>query len=381
MRKLEVPWWLHLLAGAVLAIALGTAPRAKAGTLALPAGVPVDAGPLGPLKLQGMLSGLAVSQSNPVAGDRSQRFDVDNAQFILQKNSGAWQFLVQGGAYSFPTAGEPFTDTPDVLKNLYGPVPVAYVKYTFSGNVSMQAGKLPSLLGAEGAWPWGNYNIERGLLWNLENTITRGVQFNYAQGAVSAALAWTDGFYSNRFDNFTGQFTYNIDPTNSLSVAAYATLRHTSYESTATPQALNNARIYNVIFTHTSGNWTFTPYLQYDFSQASGQLGYTRGNSATGAALLVDYAMNKTWSLGARLEYLTSSGADNASPNNDLLGYGPGSRAWTVTVTPTWQAGGLFIRGEISCVRASRFAPGLAFGSSGDQSGQVRALLEGGVMF
>ena len=379
MRRLRTPWLPYMLAAAVLVVVLCTALRSRAGTLSMPAGVPIDGGPFGRLKLQGMLSGLAVSQSNVTTGDYSRRFDVDNAQFILQKDSGAWQFLVQGGAYSFPTVGEPFTDTPDVLKNLYGPVPVAYVKYTFSDNVSMQAGKLPSLLGAEGAWPWGNYNIERGLLWNLENTITRGVQFNYAHGAVSAAFAWTDGFYSNRFDNFTGQLTYNIDPANSLSIVAYATLRHTSYESTATPQALNNARIYNVIFTHTSGNWTFTPYLQYDFSPAS--LGYTHDNSAAGASLLVDYAINKTWSLGARVEYLTSSGADNASPNNDLLGYGPGSRAWTATVTPTWQTRGLFMRGEISYARTSQFAPGLAFGSSGDQSGQARVLLEGGVMF
>lgn len=381
MHKLQVPWLLCLLAGAVLAIALCTAPRVKADTLTLPAGVKVDAGLLGPLELQGMLSGLTVSQSNPVPGDRSQRFDVDNAQFILQKDTGTWQFLVQGGAYNFLTVGEPFTDTADVLKNLYGPVPVAYVKYVISDSVSLQAGKLSSLLGAEGAWPWGNYNIERGLLWNLENTVTRGVQFNYAQGAVSAALAWTDGFYSNRFNNLTGQFSYNIDPADSLSAVVYDTLRYTSYESAATPQALNNARIYNLIYTHTSGNWTFTPYLQYDFSPASSQLGYTHDNSATGAAFLVDYAVNKTWSLGARLEYLVSSGADNTSSNNDLLGYGPGSRVWTLTLTPTWQSGGLFARGELSYVRASDFAPGLTFGSAGNQAGQLRALLEGGVVF
>lgn len=381
MWKVRIPWVQLLPTAAVLAAAVCAVSQANADTLTLPGGVPVDGGPLGTLKLQGIFSGLAAGQSNPVASDSDQRFDVDNAQFLLQKDSGTWQFLVQGGAYNFPTVGVPFTDTPDVLKNLYGPVPVAYVKYIISDSASVQAGKFPTLLGAEGAWPWGNYNIERGLLWNLENTITRGVQFNYTQGAVSAALAWTDGFYSNHFNNFTGLFSYTVDSADSLSVVVYDTLRSTSYESTATPQALNNARIYNLIYTHTSGKWTFTPYLQYDASPASSRLDYTHDNSTVGAALLIDYTINKVWSVGARLEYLTSSGTGNSSANNNLLGYGPGSRAWTMTLTPTWQAENLFVRGELSYARVSGFAPGLAFGSAGDQPGQARALLEAGIVF
>jgi Putative beta-barrel porin-2, OmpL-like. bbp2 len=379
MFILRIPWLLRLPAIAMLVLCM--MPRSMADTLSLPSGVPVDGGPLGPLKLRGMLSVLAVSQSNAVAADGSRRFDVDNAQFILQQDSGNWQFLVQGGAYTFPTVGEPLTDAPDVLRNFYGPIPVAYVKYAFSDSTSLQAGKLVTLLGAEGAWPWGNYNIQRGLLWNLENTVTRGVQFNYARGAISAALAWTDGFYSNRFDNLTGQFSCNIDPTASLSVVVYDTLRGTAYESAATPQALNNAHIYNLIYTHTSGNWTFTPYLQYDFSPASSTPGYTQDNDAAGAALLVGYSFNPAWSFGMRVEYVRSSGAGNTSANNNLLGYGPGSRAWTLTVTPTWQEGGMFARAEFSYVAVRAGDSGLQFGAHGDASSQSRALFEFGSAF
>lgn len=381
MRELKTPWLLLLMAVVVLAIVVCAAPWAKADTLSLSAAVPVDGGSLGPLKLQGMLSGLAVSQSNAVAGDRCQRFDVDNAQFLLQKDTGAWQLQVQGGAYTFPTVGVPFAGTPDVLKNLYGPVPVAYMKYAISNGASLQAGKFPTLLGGEAAWPWSNFNIERGLLWNLENTITRGVQFNYAQGAVSTALAWTDGFYSNRFNNLTGQLSYNIDTANTLSVVIYDTLWDTPYESTATPRALNNARIYNLIYSHTTGNWTFTPYLQYDLSPASSTLGYTQDNNVTGAALLVDYAISRTWNCGARFEYLTSSGAGNTSANNNLLGYGPGSRAWTLTLTPTWQSGGLFVRSEVSYVHVWDYTTGFAFGMTGERANQTRVMLESGLMF
>lgn len=373
--------WLLFLPAAVLVLQLLAVPQAKAGALALPAGVPVGSGPLGPFEVQGMLSGLAISQNNAIAGDRGQRFDVDNAQLILQKNSGAWQFMVQGGAYTFPTLGVPFTDTPDVASNLYGPVPVAYLKYAVSDNVSVQAGKFSTLLGAESAWPWGNFNVERGLLWNLENTITRGVQLNYARGAVSASLAWTDGFYSNRFNNLTGLFSYSMDSSDTLSVVVYDTLRPTPYDSTATPQALNNARIYDLIYTHTAGNWTLTPYLQYDFSPASSKLSYAHDNSSTGVALLADYAISRAWNFGARVEYATSSDAGNGSSNNNLLGYGPGSHAWTLTLTTTWQSGGPFVRSEVSYVHVWDYTMGFAFGIIGDRANQTRVMLESGLVF
>lgn len=381
MHEKKAPRLPLLLTAATLALALLAAPKAKADTLSLPAGAPVDGGPLGQLKVQGMLSGLGVSQSNAASSDHSNRFDVDNAQLILQKDTGTWQFLVQGGAYTFPVVGVPFTDTPDVVKNLYGPVPVAYLKWSPSDSVSLQVGKLATLVGAEGAWPWGNYNIERGLLWNLENIVTRGAQFNYSSGALSTSLAWTDGFYSHRFNNLTGSLTYTLSQTDTLTAVIYDTLGTTPYGSTATPEALNNGRIFNLIYTHTAGDWTFTPYLQYDQSPASSDLGYTSGNDAYGAALLADYAIDKTWSFGTRIEYVTSSGTNNTSANNDLLGYGPGSRAWTLTFTPTWQSGGLFARAELSYVHAGSFTPGLAFGAAGDQAQQTRILLESGVVF
>ena len=381
MNDGETPWLLLALAAAILARVLLVAPKADADTLTLPAGVSVDGGPLGPLKVQGMVSGLGVSQSAATASDQSQRFDVDNAQFILQKDSGTWQFLVQGGAYTFPVIGVPFTDTPDVVKNLYGPIPVAYLKWAPSDSLSVQVGKMATLVGAEGAWPWGNYDIERGLLWNLENTVTRGAQFNYSSGAFSTSLAWTDGFYSHRFNNFTGSFAYTLSQADTLSAVVYDTLGHTPYGSTATPVALNNGRTLDLIYTHAADDWTFTPYLQYNQSPAAGELGYTDGNHAYGAALLADWAISKTWSLGGRIEYVASGGDDNTSANNNLLGYGRGSRAWTFTLTPTWQSGGLFVRGELAYAHLGSYMAGLGFGKAGGQADQTRVLFETGVVF
>jgi len=379
--KESTPWLLLLTAAAILVCVLINSASASADTLTLPAAVPIDGGPLGKLEIQGMLSGLATTQSNATGSDQSQRFEVDNAQLILQKDSGELQFFVQGGAYNFPVVGTPFTDTADEVKNLFGPIPVAYIKFVPTDTVSLQVGKLPSLVGAEGAWPWGNYNIERGLLWNLENTVTHGAQINYSSGAFSAALAWTDGFYSQRFNNLTGSFTYTLSPADTFTAVVYDTLGTTPYGSSATPEALNNSRIYNLIYTHAVGNWILTPYIQYVESPASTELGYTHDNSASGVALLADYTINKQWSLGARVEYVTSSGADNTSANNNLLGYGPGSHAWTLTFTPTWQSGGLFVRTELSYAKVSEFTAGLAFGNGGNQDDQMRLLFETGVVF
>ncbi|MGA9851808.1 MAG: outer membrane beta-barrel protein [Gammaproteobacteria bacterium] len=365
----------------LIAISLLPEIKVAADPLSMPAPLKFDGGPLGELQVQGILSGAATWQDYPVSQDDSGRFDVTNAQLIVQKNTGSVQFFVQGGAYNFPTVGVPLSATPDVIRNLYGPIPEAYIKWVVTDSFSIDVGKLPTLVGAESAWTWSNYNIERGLLWNLENTITRGVQFSYAAGPINASLAWTDGFYSGRYNTLSGSLSWAINSTNTFTTVFYDNLGNTPYGSSADPEALNNSQTGNLIYAYSSGPWVVSPYLQYIYSPKSNTLGYTRSNDCFGAAVLADYSFSKKFSLGARIEYLTSSGAGNISPNNNLLGYGPGSRAWTFTLTPTWQEGGFFARAEISYVRLADYAAGLAFGEQSDQPGQLRGLIETGVMF
>jgi len=363
------------------AVSLLVAVSAAADPLSMPTPLQFDGGPLGELQVQGIVSGVATWQSNAAFLDSSNRFDITNSQLIVQKGTGPVQFFVQGGAYNFPTLGVPVSPTLDIEKNFYGPVPEAYLKFVPTEDWSIEVGKLPTLMGAETTWTWLNYNIERGLLWNLENAVTRGAQLNYATGSISTSLAWTDGYYSNRYNTISGSLTYAPNTENTLSVFYYANLGHTPYGSTANPEALNNGRTFNLIYTYSSGSWIVSPYLQYIVSPASTQLGYTHANDSFGAAVLADYTFTRAFSLGARVEYLTSSGADNASPNNDLLGYGPGSRVWTFTLTPTYQVGGFFVRAEVSYVKLSGYTTGLAFGARGDQPGQLRGLVETGLMF
>ena len=76
---------------------------------------------------------------------------------------------------------------------------VAYIKLQGAGGLadfSFQAGKLPTLTGDEYNFTFENMNIERGLLWNIEPAISRGLQANYSNGPLSASVSINDGYYS-----------------------------------------------------------------------------------------------------------------------------------------------------------------------------------------
>jgi hypothetical protein len=80
------------------------------------------------------------------------------------------------------------------------------------------------------------------------------------------------------------------------------------------------------------------------------------------------------------VEYLTSSGtATDGSVN--LLGFGSGSSGFTFTATPTYQKGGMFVRGDLALVHAMNSTPGAVFGSAGTDADQFRGVLEFGYIF
>ena len=246
---------------------------------------------------------------------------------------------------------------------------------------SIQAGKLPTLIGAEYTFSFQNSNIERGLLWNQENAIARGVQGNYTLGPVAASIALSDGFYSDHYNWLSGLVTYTIDPENTIAVDGGGNVDKTSQTSLATPLLQNNSQIYNLMYTYNAAPWTVAPYLQYTYVPTNKSLGITHDGSTFGAALLASYAFPDLdgVSLPVRVEYITSSGsARDGSPN---LLYGAGSEAWSFTVTPTYQKGIFFARAEASYVDTSKTTVGAVFGTNGNAKSQFRGLLETGVMF
>lgn len=365
-----------------LAVISVTGIRSAKASITLPAVTTFSAGPLGPLSVQGLLSAGGTWQDHAYPTDRNARVDITNAQMILQKSSGLVQFYVQAGSYNFPTLGEPISSTPTLVANTYGAVPEAYITLAPSQSFSIEAGKLPTLLGTEMTWTWQNPNIERGLLWNDENAVNRGVQVNFTTGALAVSLSVNDGFYSKRYDVLTGLATYTLNSTNTASFSLYHRFGHTAVNTFATPVILDNADIYDLMYTHKSGAWTLSPYLQYIDSPSSAALGFTHAEHADGAAMIANYHVTRLVSVAGRAEIESSTGRNTSnSANSNILGFGPGSKAWSLTLTPTYQNNGFFARVELSYVRVTSATAGDIFGANGTQKNQVRAVIESGLMF
>ena len=352
---------------------------AMTGPLQSPSPFQFNAGPLGELDITGVMSGMGVWQDNPVPGDRTTRANISNGQIFIQKTHGLIQFFLQAGAYNMPALGTPLLSTGATTGDYYGALPQAYMKIAPTKDFSVLIGKLPTLVGAEYTFTFENMNIERGLLWNQENAVNRGVQVNYSTGPLSASVAWSDGFYSNRFTWLSGELSYTINSANSVSFTGMGNAGHTGYSSLATPIYQNNSDIYDLMYTYSAGPWMIQPYLQYTHVPANSAIGVGRGTATDGAAVLASYQLTSHIFLAARAEYIASTG--NATDGAVNLLYGPGSKAWSITVTPTYQDHDFFARAEFSYVQASSYTQGDVFGPQGNNPTQARALFETGFLF
>ncbi len=332
----------------------------------------------GKLAVTGILSGMAWTEGNHISGDPSSHYDVSNAQVFIQKTTGWWQFYLQGGAYNLPAIGVPFLSTSDTVKNIYGPFPQGYLKLV-KGNFNVEVGALPTLIGAEYTFSFENMNIERGLLWNQENAVNRGIQLNETYKKLTASLSWNDGFYSNRYTWLFGSLTYAFNAANSLALIGGGNAGAYAKNTLATPLYLNNEEIYNLIYTYTKGSWVVQPYFQYTDVPTNTKIGIARGAGTKGGAVLLTYNFKRGFSLAARPEYIKSTGSASNGAINLL--YGPGSGAFGFTVTPTYRKDAFFLRGDLAIVHATNSTPGDVFGSAGLNATQPRGVVEAGFMF
>ena len=389
-----------LIGFAAPAMAQDAAAAASAAPASVPMATPSMAGPLtanpnpfsvelpswlgpvgGKVNITGAVSGLAFYQNNAAhaaPGDVDSLMDLDNGQVFIQKTDGWLQWFVQVGEYSLPALGTSYVKASTTTPGTFGNVPQAFIKIAPTDTFSLEAGKLPTLIGAEYTWSFENMNIERGLLWNQENAVNQGVQANYAAGPLTVSLSLNDGMYSGRLNWLWGLASYAINSANTIAFVGGGNLGHTGYGKAGTSVALNNEDIFNVIYTYTSGNWTISPYVQYTNVPSNLAAGITRSASTLGGALLASYAINDNWKLAGRVEYISDSGKAAGAPN---LLYGKGSNAWSLTFTPTYQWKVWFIRPEVSYVSAGSATPGSEFGPIGTNSDQTRVMLETGVLF
>jgi hypothetical protein len=334
----------------------------------------------GTIYLTGAISGLTMFQSDHVVGDSPFNIDLSNAHFIIQKTDGVVQFYAHAGMYTFPTLGTPYFHVAKNTGDTFGLVPAAYLKLVPNDTFSIQAGKLYTLIGAEYCFTFQNMNIERGLLFNQEPIMSRGVQGNYTMGPVAFSLSLNDGFYSESYNWLSSSAAWTINKENTLTVVAAGNFDRTTKSSFVTPLAQNNSTIVNLIYTYNAAPWTITPYFQYTNVPANTALGFGQDASTWGGAVLANYAINDNVSLAGRWEYIGSSGSAAKGAAN-LLGYGAGSSAASFTVTPTYQQGIYFLRADASVVQLFDTAAGSAFGKAGNTKTQGRFVLETGIIF
>ena len=332
----------------------------------------------GKLAVTGILSGIGWTEGNHITGDDATHYDVSNAQLFVQKTSGWWQFYLQGGAYNLPAIGVPFLSTSDTVKNIYGPFPQGYLKLV-KGNFNVEVGALPTLIGAEYTFSFQNMNVERGLLWNQENAVNRGIQLNWTHKKLTTSFSWNDGFYSNRYTWFIGSLTYAFNSANTLSFVAGGNAGAYAKSTLATPLYLNNSEMYNLIYTYSHGAWVIQPYFQYTNVPTNTNIGITQGAGTKGGAVLATYNFKRGFSLAVRPEYIKSTGSVSSGTINLL--YGPGSGAFGFTVTPTYRKDAFFLRGDLAIVHATDMTAGLGFGTAGQSANQPRGVLEAGFMF
>jgi hypothetical protein len=341
-----------------------------------------DAGPLGKITVDGVLSGDVFYQSpaTPNAfGNRTNNGygDLTNAQVIINKSDGIIQFYVQAGDYTMPTLGQPYLTSSQQANNTYGYVPEGFVKIVPNSMFSIEAGALPTLIGGEYNFTFQNMNIERGMLWNLEPAVSKGVQVNFTNGPIAVSLAYTDGYYSNTYTAISGLITYTFKNSDTLAFAGEGNVARNEVNTFVTPLPQNNGQIYNLLYSHTSGPWTISPYLQYqNVPRVTGAGGVPLSFSASawGGAILTKYSFTPEFSLAGRVEYISTSGRQS-------LLYGPGSNAWSITVTPTYQKGIFFARAEASYVGIGSGTPGFEFGNNFNSTNQTRVLAETGLIF
>jgi len=394
---------LNTMAGSAMAIAVAvgaqTAPAPAPAPVAPPAPLSTfvltgplqwlppatfDAGPLGKLSVNGIVTGFAQFQNNSVLGDDNAQATLSNGQIFIQRSDGKLQWYVQAGVYTMPTLSVPFVNAQNTVNNFYGPVPVAYLKWQAAKTTQLLIGSLPTLMGAESTFTYQSFNIERGIVWNQENAINRGIQVNQTVGKyLSAAVSWNDGYYSNRYSWLSGSATLTKGP-HSLVYDGMGNLGQTAYAGQPTHLATpvqNNGYMHAVIYTYTKGPWIISPYFQYGKLPTNAKVGVLKSTSATGGAINASYAFKSGFSLPARVEYLTSSGSASDESSVNLLGFGAGSSGATFTATPTYQKGGMYLRSDLAYVHAKDYTPGLVFGKTGTDANQFRAVLEFGFIF
>ena len=316
---------------------------------------------------------------------------LSNASLIVQKNTGFFQYLVQAGSYALSTLGSPLDAVKPLEKNSFGPIPHAYISLNPNEEWSLQVGKLLSMPGFENPFSFQNQNIQRGLLENQNNTISQGLQLNYAKDKVTLFGTWNDGFYSGQLSWLGLGGSYQFNDHHSTNVMLGWAHKPSQVSTDVTPLLQNNSQIINLVHRMQWGSWSLTPYYQLTLIPSNATTQLANPARTQGYAVILDYSLPDLTSLGLpqgstfhiplRLEHLKVS--DYNALNAQHLVFGPNTQVSSWTLTPTLQSGMYFLRGEWSrySVRNNSNMNANASVPVDPKKPPMRFLLEWGVLY
>ncbi|MBV9737188.1 MAG: outer membrane beta-barrel protein [Candidatus Eremiobacteraeota bacterium] len=313
--------------------------------------------------------------------DRAGRSDISDLLLNLSAGDARFRVTASAGVYNLLTVGTAINPTSQAAANtlLYSQLPVAAAQYNFNSHFSLAAGKFASLLGQESPFTYQNINVQRGLAWAIEPTISRGVRAIYTNGPWSATVEANDAYYSGR--NRAIEWLLGYAPNANTNIQFAGIVPGVNVGSNPTVTVGNKAE-YDLMLTQQVGKLQLLPYILWVHSPASAPLGYMRDENATAAVLMGTYTWSSPFSLAFRWESVwNNSSTGDTSGNADLVGYGPGSSARSITLTPTYHFAGYgVLRLEYSHVWISSFTPGLGFEIGGTGGNQDRFGFELGVV-
>ncbi len=383
---------ITLLGSASMLAIFGLAKPADA--MNTPSAMQIDGGPLGQLDVSGGFDGSFYAYSGTGAGSilgngKSAGANMRVIDLKVTKPDGLVRFTVEVKPDTSMYFGNPSTQ---IKANQFtlGPVFSAYLTLVPNKAFNISVGQVPSVEGWEASTDWENANIIDSPIYYVENSSSRGVSASVNEGPVSATLVFGDGVDSGVFNTFQGLVTYNFDANNALSVFGAANVGRTgpntfAYDGGKTGTgypgynaAYANSNMIGGYYDYTAGNLNVVPEVQYIYSKVDHAIGLDKFTSNFAAEVITDYQFGQSpWSVGAQLFYYKNNGPQAWYLNTDSGGVGFG-------VTPTWQQGNLFARGEVGMLHLTNLgtpAAGGGFGAAGTDKNQVMAVLEAGVMF
>jgi len=328
--------------------------------------------PIGTINVSGALTVYTIHSNNKVVpNEYKTRYDVGSAIISLSKSAEPFGFTLIGGAYAFPVVGVGLSKTSEST-DLFSPIPVAYVEYSPMKGLSIQAGKLPTIIGYESAFTYLNNNIQRGLVWNMQPVINNGVRLTYSTDLFFVKLGVNDGFYtlSKKDPKPALEASLGLTPIKDGSIALNVIFpdKDSKPNNTAGP---SNKRELNLVASYTLDKLSLGADLLYVEAPKSNKANVPEKAKASGVALHLSYDL-KPFKLSGRIEYVK----DNSDAGGiDLVGLGDGNKGLTFTVTPAYTQGPFFLRGELSYVKADQ-----PF-TQNNKKDQTRVGVEVGFMF